>query len=160
MVTLPPLAALRALEATVRLGGLARAAVELNLTTSASSHQLRGWKKVLARVCWNAPPALAASESYPPARDYCLPPRKVGTWLSRPMPRSARRSRSAARCSAPLPSECKSAENRHQLMGRLRDPQLPPSPLPCKARRRCAGVDAGCQSKRHGGKYRRAPDAV
>ena len=41
MVTLPPLAALRAFEATVRLGGLARAAVELNLTTSAISHQLR-----------------------------------------------------------------------------------------------------------------------
>ena len=34
-----PLAALRAFEATVRLGGLARAAVELNLTTSAISHQ-------------------------------------------------------------------------------------------------------------------------
>src|SRR5262245_19702651 len=39
MVTLPPLAALRAFEATVRLGGLARAAVELNLTTNAISHQ-------------------------------------------------------------------------------------------------------------------------
>src|SRR5262245_25208003 len=39
MVTLPPLAALRAFEATVRLGGLARAAVELNLTISAISHQ-------------------------------------------------------------------------------------------------------------------------
>ena len=34
-----PLAALRAFEATVRLGGLARAAVELNLTISAISHQ-------------------------------------------------------------------------------------------------------------------------
>jgi hypothetical protein len=34
-----PLAALRAFEATVRLGGLARAAVELNLTTSAISRQ-------------------------------------------------------------------------------------------------------------------------
>jgi LysR family transcriptional regulator, glycine cleavage system transcriptional activator len=41
MVTLPPLAALRAFEATVRLGGLSHAAVELNLTTSAISHQLR-----------------------------------------------------------------------------------------------------------------------
>jgi len=39
MVTLPPLAALRAFEATVRLGGLARAAVELNRTTDAISHQ-------------------------------------------------------------------------------------------------------------------------
>src|SRR5215510_5376533 len=39
MVTLPPLAALRAFEATVRLGGLARAAVELNLITNAISHQ-------------------------------------------------------------------------------------------------------------------------
>ena len=34
-----PLAALRAFEATIRLGGLARAAIELNLTTSAISHQ-------------------------------------------------------------------------------------------------------------------------
>ena len=34
-----PLAALRVFEATVRLGGLARAAVELNLTISAISHQ-------------------------------------------------------------------------------------------------------------------------
>jgi LysR family glycine cleavage system transcriptional activator len=41
MVTLPPLAALRAFEATARLGGLARAAIELNITTSAISHQLR-----------------------------------------------------------------------------------------------------------------------
>lgn len=42
MVALPSLAALRAFEATVRLGGLARAAAELNITTSAVSHQLRG----------------------------------------------------------------------------------------------------------------------
>jgi len=32
------LAELRAFEATVRLGGLARAAIELNITTSAISH--------------------------------------------------------------------------------------------------------------------------
>ena len=41
MATLPPLAALRAFEATVGLGGLARAAIELNITTSAVSHRLR-----------------------------------------------------------------------------------------------------------------------
>jgi len=42
MAALPSLAALRAFEATVRLGGLARAAAELNVSTSAVSHQLRG----------------------------------------------------------------------------------------------------------------------
>lgn len=47
MVTLPPLAALRAFEATVRLGGLARAAAELNITTSAVSHQLRALEESL-----------------------------------------------------------------------------------------------------------------
>lgn len=47
MVTLPPLAALRAFEATVRLGGLARAATELNVTTSAVSHQLRALESSL-----------------------------------------------------------------------------------------------------------------
>ena len=41
MATLPPLPALRAFEATIRLGGLARAAAELNISTSAVSHQLR-----------------------------------------------------------------------------------------------------------------------
>lgn len=47
MATLPPLAALRAFEATVRLGGLARAATELNISTSAVSHQLRGLEESL-----------------------------------------------------------------------------------------------------------------
>jgi DNA-binding transcriptional LysR family regulator len=42
VASLPSLAALRAFEATVRLGGLARAATELNISTSAVSHQLRG----------------------------------------------------------------------------------------------------------------------
>lgn len=45
--TLPPFAALRAFEATVRLGGLARAAAELNVSTSAVSHQLRGLEESL-----------------------------------------------------------------------------------------------------------------
>lgn len=44
---IPPLAALRAFEATVRLGGLARAATELNISTSAVSHQLRGLEERL-----------------------------------------------------------------------------------------------------------------
>lgn len=47
MVTLPPLAALRAFEATARLGGLARAAGELNVSTSAVSHQLRALEQSL-----------------------------------------------------------------------------------------------------------------
>jgi DNA-binding transcriptional LysR family regulator len=42
MPTLPPLAALRAFEATSRLGGLARAAAALNVSTSAVSHQIKG----------------------------------------------------------------------------------------------------------------------
>ena len=42
MAHIPPLASLRAFEATVRLGGLARAAAELNISTSAISHQIRG----------------------------------------------------------------------------------------------------------------------
>jgi DNA-binding transcriptional LysR family regulator len=41
MPDLPPLAALRAFEAAARLGGFARAAAELNVSTSAVSHQIR-----------------------------------------------------------------------------------------------------------------------
>jgi LysR family glycine cleavage system transcriptional activator len=44
---IPSLAALRAFEATVRLGGLARAASELNVSTSAVSHQIRGLEESL-----------------------------------------------------------------------------------------------------------------
>lgn len=47
MPTIPPLAALRAFEATARLGGLARAAAALNVSTSAISHQLRGLEESL-----------------------------------------------------------------------------------------------------------------
>jgi LysR family transcriptional regulator, glycine cleavage system transcriptional activator len=47
MPTLPPLAALRAFEATARLGGLARAAAALNVSTSAVSHQIRGLEESL-----------------------------------------------------------------------------------------------------------------
>jgi LysR family transcriptional regulator, glycine cleavage system transcriptional activator len=47
MSDIPPLAALRAFEATVRLGGLARAAAELNVSTSAVSHQIRGLEETL-----------------------------------------------------------------------------------------------------------------
>lgn len=47
MRPLPPLAALRAFEATARLGGFARAAAELNVTTSAVSHQIRGLEEGL-----------------------------------------------------------------------------------------------------------------
>ena len=42
MSTIPPLAALRAFEAAARLGGFARAAIALNVSTSAVSHQIRG----------------------------------------------------------------------------------------------------------------------
>lgn len=41
MSNIPPLPALRAFEAAVRLGGFARAAAELNVSTSAVSHQIR-----------------------------------------------------------------------------------------------------------------------
>jgi DNA-binding transcriptional LysR family regulator len=41
------LAALRAFEAAARLGGFARAAAELNVTTSAVSHQIRGLEESL-----------------------------------------------------------------------------------------------------------------
>ena len=47
MLPLPPLAALRAFEAAARLGGFARAAAELNVTTSAVSHQIRGLEEGL-----------------------------------------------------------------------------------------------------------------
>jgi LysR family transcriptional regulator, glycine cleavage system transcriptional activator len=47
MAGIPPLAALRAFEATVRLGGLARAATELNISTSAVSHRLSGLEESL-----------------------------------------------------------------------------------------------------------------
>jgi len=47
MPTLPPLAALRAFETTARLGGLARAAAALNVSTSAVSHQIRGLEESL-----------------------------------------------------------------------------------------------------------------
>lgn len=44
---IPPLAALRAFEATARLGGFARAAAELCVSTSAVSHQIRGLEETL-----------------------------------------------------------------------------------------------------------------
>jgi DNA-binding transcriptional LysR family regulator len=47
MAHIPPLAALRAFEVTVRLGGFARAAAELNISTSAISHQIRGLEESL-----------------------------------------------------------------------------------------------------------------
>jgi DNA-binding transcriptional LysR family regulator len=47
MSNIPPLTALRAFEAAVRLGGFARAAVELNVSTSAVSHQIRGLEESL-----------------------------------------------------------------------------------------------------------------
>ena len=47
MSNIPPLTALRAFEASVRLGGFARAAVELNVSTSAVSHQIRNLEELL-----------------------------------------------------------------------------------------------------------------
>ncbi|MGS0891522.1 LysR family transcriptional regulator [Burkholderia stagnalis] len=47
MSHLPPLGALRAFEAAVRLGGFARAAAELNVSTSAVSHQIRALEETL-----------------------------------------------------------------------------------------------------------------
>ncbi len=47
MPPLPPLAALRAFETTARLGGLARAAAALNVSTSAVSHQIKGLEENL-----------------------------------------------------------------------------------------------------------------
>jgi LysR family transcriptional regulator, glycine cleavage system transcriptional activator len=47
MSNIPPLSALRAFEAAVRLGGFARAAVELNVSTSAVSHQIRSLEESL-----------------------------------------------------------------------------------------------------------------
>lgn len=47
MLALPSLPSLRAFEATVRLGGFARAATELNVSTSAVSHQIRGLEEAL-----------------------------------------------------------------------------------------------------------------
>ena len=47
MPVIPPLAALRAFEATARLGGFARAAAALNVSTSAVSHQIRGLEENL-----------------------------------------------------------------------------------------------------------------
>jgi LysR family transcriptional regulator, glycine cleavage system transcriptional activator len=47
MSAIPPLAALRAFEATARLGGFARAAAALNVSTSAVSHQIRALEESL-----------------------------------------------------------------------------------------------------------------
>ncbi len=47
MSTIPPLPALRAFEATARLGGFARAAATLHVSTSAISHQIRGLEEKL-----------------------------------------------------------------------------------------------------------------
>ncbi|WP_174363607.1 LysR family transcriptional regulator [uncultured Caballeronia sp.] len=47
MSNIPSLTALRAFEAAVRLGGFARAAAELNVSTSAVSHQIRGLEDTL-----------------------------------------------------------------------------------------------------------------
>ena len=47
MRDIPPLPALRAFEAAARLGGFARAAAELHVSTSAISHQIRGMEALL-----------------------------------------------------------------------------------------------------------------
>jgi len=47
MSNIPPISALRAFEAAVRLGGFARAAAELNVSTSAVSHQIRSLEESL-----------------------------------------------------------------------------------------------------------------
>src|SRR5271156_6597121 len=47
MSNIPPLTALRAFEAAVRLGGFARAAVELNVSTSAVCQQIRNLEGLL-----------------------------------------------------------------------------------------------------------------
>ncbi|MCM3060961.1 LysR family transcriptional regulator, partial [Bacillus subtilis] len=47
MSHLPPLSALRAFEAAVRLGGFARAAAALNVSTSAVSHHIRSLEESL-----------------------------------------------------------------------------------------------------------------
>jgi LysR family glycine cleavage system transcriptional activator len=47
MRDIPPLPALRSFEAVVRLGGFARAAMDLNISTSAVSHQIRGLEATL-----------------------------------------------------------------------------------------------------------------
>jgi LysR family glycine cleavage system transcriptional activator len=47
MRDIPPLPALRAFEAAARLGGFARAAADLNISTSAVSHQIRGLEAAL-----------------------------------------------------------------------------------------------------------------
>ncbi|MCA8250436.1 LysR family transcriptional regulator [Burkholderia multivorans] len=47
MSHIPPLNALRAFEAAIRLGGFARAAAELNVSTSAISHQIRALEEAL-----------------------------------------------------------------------------------------------------------------
>jgi len=48
--SIPPLAALRAFEAVARLGGFARAAEELHVTTSAVSHQITGLERNLGTI--------------------------------------------------------------------------------------------------------------
>ena len=47
MRDIPPLPALRAFEAAARLGGFARAAADLHISTSAVSHQIRGLEAML-----------------------------------------------------------------------------------------------------------------
>ena len=47
MRDIPPLPALRAFEAAARLGGFARAAADLNISTSAVSHQIRALEATL-----------------------------------------------------------------------------------------------------------------
>src|ERR1700722_2792567 len=47
MPSLPPLSAIRAFEAAARLGGFARAAASLNVSTSAVSHQIKGLEESL-----------------------------------------------------------------------------------------------------------------
>ncbi|QII84391.1 LysR family transcriptional regulator [Bordetella hinzii] len=58
----PPLAALRAFEAVARLGSLSRAAVELNVTKSAISHQLRALEADLGVVLLNRGGGLRQAE--------------------------------------------------------------------------------------------------
>jgi len=76
MRRLPPLRAVVALEATVRLGGMAPAAAELGITPSAVSHRIAGLEAHLARALFRR--VAGRVEPTPHARDLA---RRYGTAL-------------------------------------------------------------------------------
>lgn len=114
MKHLPPLPALRAFEATARLGSVTRAAEELNLTHSAISHQLRGLEHLIGVALFER--AHKSIHLTPAGREYAYQIRQALEHITHATQRTAHSGRSDVLRIAILPSFAA-----HWLIPRLPD---------------------------------------